>query len=203
MRAIVSYVNYHFYSLAFLFADKLYLEHNVFWINVIYVCCCCCCFCAFLNVRIKRVSVNQSVDFWETAFIFSNFSVPDKQTKRHANKQTDTMAETDRHQTVGRRKRQNYTWSPSKPVFSSLIPVAFSALARILEKNVKPFTLRLCFFFFFFEVEISSHTLISLFIPESVHSGSASWDDYGRMFPDKLRVSSLPDRFPHYAWTAA
>ena len=60
MRAIVSYVNYHFYSLAFLFADKLYLEHNVFWINVIYVFCC---FCAFLNVRIKRVSVNQSVDF--------------------------------------------------------------------------------------------------------------------------------------------
>ena len=30
------------------------------------------------------------------------------------------------------------------------------------------------FFFFFFEVEGSSHTLISLFIPESVHSGSAS-----------------------------
>ena len=23
------------------------------------------------------------------------------------------------------------------------------------------------------------------------------------MFPDELRVSSFPDRFPHYAWTAA
>ena len=31
-----------------------------------------------------------------------------------------------------------------------------------------------CTFFFFFEVEISSHTLIPLFMPGSVHSGSAS-----------------------------
>ena len=60
------------------------------------------------------------------------------------------------------------------------------------------------FFFFFCEVEIiSSRTLISLFMPKSVQSGSASCDDCGRMFPDKLRVSSFPDRFPHYAWTAA
>ena len=51
-------------------------------------------------------------------------------------------------------------------------------------------------------VEISSRTLIPLFMLESVHSGSASWDDCGRMFLDKLRVSSFPDRFPHYAWTA-
>ena len=58
-------------------------------------------------------------------------------------------------------------------------------------------------FFFFFEVEISSRTLISLFMPGSVHSGSVSWDDCGRIFPDKLRVSSFPDRFPHFAWTAA
>ena len=40
-------------------------------------------------------------------------------------------------------------------------------------------------------------------MPGSVHIGSASWDDCGRMFPYKLRVSSFPDRFPHYAWTAA
>ena len=33
--------------------------------------------------------------------------------------------------------------------------------------------------FFSFEMEISLHTLIPLFIPGSVHSGSASWDDYG------------------------
>ena len=52
-------------------------------------------------------------------------------------------------------------------------------------------------FFFFFEVEISSRTLIPLFVPGSVHSGSANWDDYGQMFPDKLRASSFPDRFPH------
>ena len=47
------------------------------------------------------------------------------------------------------------------------------------------------FFFFFFKVEISSHTLIPVFRPGSVHSG---W-----VFPDELRVSSFPDRFPHTA----
>ena len=36
-------------------------------------------------------------------------------------------------------------------------------------------------------------------MPGSVHSGSANWDNYGRMFPDKLCVSSFPDRFPRYA----
>ena len=39
------------------------------------------------------------------------------------------------------------------------------------------------FFFFFFKVEISSRTLILLFMPGSVHSGSASWDGCGWMFP--------------------
>ena len=56
-----------------------------------------------------------------------------------------------------------------------------------------------CAFFFGVEVEISSRTLIPLFTSGSVHSGSASWDDHGRMFQDKLRVSSFPDRFPHHA----
>ena len=58
------------------------------------------------------------------------------------------------------------------------------------------------FFFPFFKVENSSSTLIPLFMTGSVHSGSANWDDCGRIFPDKLRVSSFPDMFPHYAWTA-
>ena len=58
-------------------------------------------------------------------------------------------------------------------------------------------------FLFFFKVEISFHTLIPFFRPGSVHSGSAIRDDCGRMFPDKLLVSSFPDRFPHYVWTAA
>ena len=59
------------------------------------------------------------------------------------------------------------------------------------------------FFFFFFKVEISSCTLIPLFRPGSVHSGLVSLDDCDRVFPDKLRVSSFPDRFARYAWTAA
>ena len=52
-------------------------------------------------------------------------------------------------------------------------------------------------------MEISSCTLIPLFRPGSVHSGFAGLDDCDRVFPDELRVSSFPDRFPHYAWTAA
>ena len=59
------------------------------------------------------------------------------------------------------------------------------------------------FLFFIFEVEISSRTLIPLFWPGSVHSSSMNRDNIGQMFPGKLRVSSFPDRFPHYAWTAA
>ena len=45
---------------------------------------------------------------------------------------------------------------------------------------------------FFFKVEISSRTLIPLFRPGSVHSGSASGDDCDRVFPDELHVNSLP-----------
>ena len=58
-------------------------------------------------------------------------------------------------------------------------------------------------FFFFFVVEISSRTLIPLFGPGSVHSGSASGDDCDKVFTDELRVSPFADRFSHYAWTSA
>ena len=76
--------------------------------------------------------------------------------------------------------------------------MAFSSLARF------GYSLPACvFFFFFFKVEISSRTLIPLFTPGSVHSDSASRDDCGWVCPDELRVSSFPDRFSHYAWTAA
>ena len=56
---------------------------------------------------------------------------------------------------------------------------------------------------FFFKVEIRLHTLFPLFRPGSVHGGSASWDNCDWVFPDKLRVSLFPDRFPCYARTAA
>ena len=49
---------------------------------------------------------------------------------------------------------------------------------------------------FFFKVK-------TLFMPESVYSGSASLDDCGRIFPDKLHVSSILDMIPHHTWTAA
>ena len=58
-------------------------------------------------------------------------------------------------------------------------------------------------FFLFFKVEISLYTLIPLFRPGSVHSGSASWDDCDLVFPYELRMSSFLDRFLHNACTAA
>ena len=84
---------------------------------------------------------------------------------------------------------------------TDLVVVAFSSRARIWGEcsTIHP---RLRFFFFFW-VEISSRKLIPQFRPGSVHSGSASCDDCDRVFPDKLRVSSFPDRFLHSAWTTA
>ena len=60
-----------------------------------------------------------------------------------------------------------------------------------------------CTFCVCVEVYFSLRALIPRFVLGSVHSGSASRDDCGRIFPDKLRVSSFPDRFPHYVWAAA
>ena len=46
---------------------------------------------------------------------------------------------------------------------------------------------------FFLKVKISPCTLIPLFRPGSVHSGSASCDDYDKVFPDELCVSLFSD----------
>ena len=73
---------------------------------------------------------------------------------------------------------------------------------RGFEDNVRQFIPRLRFKKKI-KVEISSRTLISLFRTETVHSGSASWDDCVRVFPGEVRVSSFSDRFPHSARTAA
>ena len=59
------------------------------------------------------------------------------------------------------------------------------------------------YLFIYFKVKISSRTLIPLLRPRSVHSGSASWDDCDWVFPDEFCMSSFPNRFPHYACTAA
>ena len=73
----------------------------------------------------------------------------------------------------------------------------FFLLSKDFWENVRQFTSRQPFFPDFSEVEITSRTLIPLFRPGSVHSGSVSWDNCD------LHVSLCPDRFPHYAWTTA
>ena len=82
-----------------------------------------------------------------------------------------------------------------------VVAAAFSSLARMLGECSTIHSLTRVNFFFLIKkkkkVEISSRTLIPLFVPGSVDSGSASCDDCGSMFPNKLRVSSFPDRFPH------
>ena len=51
--------------------------------------------------------------------------------------------------------------------------------------------------------KISLCTLIPLFRPGSVHSGSVSRDNCDQVFLDKLCVSSSSGRLPHYAWKMA
>ena len=82
---------------------------------------------------------------------------------------------------------------PDKLKFETKIKmmvVAFSSLARFFRIMFDHRFPACAFFFFFFE-EIISRTLIPLFRPGSVHSGSASWDNCGWAFPNELRVSSL------------
>ena len=67
---------------------------------------------------------------------------------------------------------------------SHVVVVAFSMVARILEdcSTVHSPSSLLFVGLLVFEVEISSRTLISLFMTGSVYSGSASRGDCGRMF---------------------
>ena len=95
-------------------------------------------------------------------------------------------------------------WSAESSPEDFLVIVAFSLRARIQGECLTIHSLHALFFPFFFpKVEMSSHMLIPLFRPGSVQSGSVSWDDCDRVFPDGLRVRSFPERFPHPAWTAA
>ena len=50
--------------------------------------------------------------------------------------------------------------------------------------------------FSIFNVEIILRGSISLFRSGLVHSGSETWDDCGRAFPNELRVSSFPWHVP-------
>ena len=75
----------------------------------------------------------------------------------------------------------------------------FARLRGVWE-NVQLFIPRLQFFSF--PLETSWHTPIPL-ICQNQSTVAQRAEMTGRIFPDKLRVSSFPYRFPHYAWTVA
>ena len=83
---------------------------------------------------------------------------------------------------------------------TTIVLVAFCMLARILGECLTIHSPPVPFFSLSGDY---SCTLIPLFRPGSIHSGSASWDNCGQMFPDKLHASLFPGRFAHYAWTVA
>ena len=68
---------------------------------------------------------------------------------------------------------------------------AFSSLRQFLKK-VRRFIPHQHLKRGFLLAEINLHTLIPLFMPGSVHSVSASWDNCGWMFSDELHVSLFP-----------
>ena len=67
--------------------------------------------------------------------------------------------------------------------------VAFSSPARILGECLTIHSLPALFFF---KVQISSRTLIQLFMPGSIHSGSASWDDCVSVCHERKKTPLLP-----------
>ena len=87
--------------------------------------------------------------------------------------------------------------------FMVVVVVAFPSLTKILGVFDHLFSACDFFLLLFLSEDWLARTNSTLYMTGCVHSGSASWDDCGWMFPDKLRVSSFPDRVPHYAWTAA
>ena len=70
-----------------------------------------------------------------------------------------------------------------------LMMVAYSSRARMIvgDGSTNHSRLRL-FFFFFFKWRQFARTISTLLGQRWVHSGSASWDDCGRAFPDDLCV---------------
>ena len=99
--------------------------------------------------------------------------------------------------------QHSFRYCPVQPLVVVMVGARwlFSSLSKILGEcsTIHSLPALFIYLFIFFSVEIGSRTLIPLFTPGSVYSGSASWDDCDRVFPDMLRVSSFPDRFAHSA----
>ena len=96
-----------------------------------------------------------------------------------------------------------YGYSVGGPSMDLYGGVGFFPLARIFGKCSTIYFPPVLYLFFFGGGEGGDYLmhLIPLFIPGSVHSGSASRHVCGRMFPNKLRGNWFSNRFPSYAWT--
>ena len=74
-----------------------------------------------------------------------------------------------------------------------VMTMAFSSCARTLGVDLTIHSLPALFWVvFLLTVEISSCTPMPLFRLGLIHSGSASWDDYVWVIPDKFRVNLFP-----------
>ena len=87
-----------------------------------------------------------------------------------------------------KRSGKKNSWQYTMPKKVVLLQAVYSHTRIWAESRIHSLP---AVFFFFFRVEVSSRTPVPLFRPGSVHSSSASWDDCGREFSDKLRVRSF------------
>ena len=88
-------------------------------------------------------------------------------------------------------------WLKLLKCWTTVVVVALSSLGRFWGAcSTSPSPPALFFFFLGWTLARAHST------PGSIHSASASWDDCGRLFPDKLRVSSFPvQRYLQYIST--
>ena len=87
--------------------------------------------------------------------------------------------------------------------------IAYEDFWRKVVKSIP--TSAISFFFFlsffflfvlFFEWSMA-HVHWFHFLGQDQSTVAQQAETTDRVFPDELRVSSVPDRFPHYAWAAA
>ena len=156
----------------------------------------CCFFKDGARVSMRHPSISPWLS-WLWHHFSQRLSYRKKRARKHEKekKKMDSQAETEPHG-----DKEPVTATETFALSLVVVVLAFSVLVKILRECSIIHSLPALLFF---KGEISLRTLIPLFMPGSVQSGSANWDDCGQMFPDKLCVSLFLHRFQNYAWTVA